>query len=70
MNCFVGIKIYGYCEGYFGRDDYSDKVVILEGKKWIVCSYLNNDRVACVNFNTGEEKIECIERWSEKTKRR
>lgn len=64
MNSFVGIKIYGYCNGYFGRDDYSDKVIILKGKRWIVCSYLDNDRVTCVNFNTEEEKIE----WSEKAK--
>ena len=64
MNNFVGIKIYGYCNGYFGRDDYSDKVIILEGKRWIVYSYLDNDRVTCVNFNTEEEKIE----WSEKAK--
>lgn len=45
MNSFVGTKIYGYCEDYFGRDDYNDKVIILEGKKWIVCSYLDNDCV-------------------------
>ena len=66
MNGFIDIKIYGYCKGYFGRDNYSDKVIILEGKKWIVCSYLDNDRVVCVNFNTEEEKIE----WSKKSKRR
>lgn len=33
MNCFVGKKIYGYYDGYFGQDDYSDKVIILEDKK-------------------------------------
>lgn len=32
MDSLVGIKIYGYCEGYFDRDDYNDKVIILEGK--------------------------------------
>ena len=62
MNNFVGTKIYGYCEGYFGRDDYDDKIIILEGRRRIVCSYLDNDLVTCVNFNTEEEKIE----WSEK----
>ena len=64
MNGFVGTKIYGYCEGYFDRDGYNDKIIILEGKKWI-----DNDRVICVNFDTEEEKIECIKSWSEKTKR-
>lgn len=67
MNNFVGTKIYGYCNGYFGRDDYDDKIIILEGRKWIVCSYLDtdNDYVTCVNFDTEEEKIECIKRWME-----
>ena len=69
MSSFVGTKIYGYCDGYFGRDDYSDKVIILEDKKWIVCLYLDtdNDRVTCVNFDTEEEKIEYIKNWSKKT---
>lgn len=57
MNNFVGTKIYGYCEGYFGRDDYDDKIIILESRKWIVCSYLDNDRVTCINFDTEKEKI-------------
>ena len=67
MSSFVGTKIYGFCNGYFGRDDYDDKIIILEGKKWIVCSYLdtNNDYVTCVNFDTEEEKIESIKRWME-----
>lgn len=67
MSGFVGTKIYGFCNGYFGRDDYDDKIIILEGRKWIVCSYLDadNDYVTCVNFDTEEEKIECIKRWAE-----
>lgn len=62
MNGFVGTKIYSYCEGYFGQDDYSDKVIILEDKKQILCLYLDNDYVTYANFDTEEEKIE----WSEK----
>ena len=62
----IGTKIYGYCNGYFGRDDYSAKIIIAEGRKWIVCSYLyeDNDYVTCVNFDTEAEKEECIKRWS------
>ena len=64
----IGTKIYGYCEGYFGRDGYGTKIILAEGRKWIVCSYLyaDNDYVTCVNFDTEEEKEECIRRWSEK----
>ena len=61
----IGTKIYGYCNGYFGRDDYEDKIIIAEGKKWILCSYLSidNDRVTCVNFDTKKEKEERIKEW-------
>lgn len=67
----IGTKIYGYCEGYFGRDDYGAKIIVAEGRKWIVCSYLYADNdyvtdyVTCANFDTEEEKEECIKRWSE-----
>ena len=62
----IGVRLHGYCNGYFGRDDYDDKIIIAEGKKWILCSYLSidNDYVTCVNFDTEEEKEECIKRWS------
>lgn len=65
---FVGTKIYGYCNGYFGRDDYDDKIIILEGRRWIVCAYLDtdNDWITCVNFDSEEEKIERIKDWSVK----
>ena len=59
----VGRRIYGYCDGYFGRDDYEDKIIILEGKTWIVCVYANSDVVTCVNFSSEKEKIECVKRW-------
>lgn len=37
-----GDKLYGYCNGYFGRDSYGDKLVIACGtwgdNTWIVVS--------------------------------
>lgn len=62
----VGKKIYGFCNGYFGRDDYKDKIIILEGEKWIVCTYLdrNIDYVTCANFDSKEEKIKCVTQWN------
>ena len=62
----IGTKIYGYCEGYFGRDDYKDKIIIFEGPKWIVCAYLDKDEITCLNFDSAEEKEECIKKWSKK----
>ena len=55
----IGRRIYGFCDGYFGRDDYEDKIIILEGKTWIVCVYADSDTVTCANFESEEEKINC-----------
>ena len=62
----VGTRIYGYCNGYFGRDDYDDKFIVLEGPTWIVCGYVERDAVACVNFKSEEEKNELLADWSKK----
>lgn len=32
-----GDTLYGFCEGFFGRDSYGDKVVVAVGRDWIVC---------------------------------
>ena len=32
----VGDKLYGFCEGYFGRDSYNDKRVEAVGADWVV----------------------------------
>ncbi len=26
-----GVKIYGYCNGYFGRDSYGEKTIVASG---------------------------------------
>ena len=59
----VGRKLVGFCNGYFGRDDYSDKIIIYEGKKWIVCKYVNEDSITCLNFESEEEKNTMIDKW-------
>lgn len=32
----VGQRLSGFCAGYFGRDEYSEKVVEAVGPDWIV----------------------------------
>ena len=54
--------LYGFCEGYFGRDDYKDKIIILEGATWIVLRYLDKDAVESLNFDSPKEKQEFIDR--------
>ena len=32
----VGDTLYGFCNGYFGRDSYADKQVEAIGSDWVV----------------------------------
>ena len=59
---FVGIKIYGFCEGYFGRDSYDDKLVIANGEDWMVVQY-NDERKDFASFNNVDEMSRCIAKW-------
>lgn len=39
MNDYVGSIFSGYCNGYFGRDSYGEKLILatgfINGKRWI-----------------------------------
>lgn len=41
----VGDKIYGYCEGYFGRDDYYTKKCIMVTENYAVFEYTDNNSI-------------------------
>ncbi|NCB03591.1 MAG: hypothetical protein EOM67_15780 [Spirochaetia bacterium] len=60
----IGKVLYGYCNGYFGRDSYSDKVIIAEGDLWVVAmpEYGKYPDTAC--FDSVEEKNKRIKEWS------
>jgi hypothetical protein len=60
---YVGVSIYGFCNGYFGRDSYSDKIIIASGEDWIVAK--NAEGVAeFASFEDGEEMDELIINWN------
>lgn len=67
----IGKIIYGFCNGYFGRDDYSTKIIVFETERSICCRYIGKfdewtekGWLSCANFDTPEEKQDCINRWS------
>ena len=39
----VGDKIHGFCNGYFGRDDYDEKLCIMVTNKYAVFQYLDGE---------------------------
>lgn len=59
---FVGIKLYGFCEGCFGRDSYDDKLIIANGEDWVVVQY-DNGRKDFTSFDNTDEMWKCISKW-------
>lgn len=63
-NLSPGTRIYGFCNGYFGRDSYGDKIIIASGiwngKPWIVAEEYKEQ----LQFATGFD-IETAIKWKE-----
>lgn len=63
----IGKRIYGFCNGFFGRDDYDDKIIVYETDKAICCIYIDERYSGILNtatFNSLEEKQQYIDEWS------
>lgn len=54
----VGMTLYGYCCGYFGRDSYGDKVIILMGPDWIKVR-------ECIAHGSAIERTGVIDSWAD-----
>lgn len=59
----VGTKLYGFCNGYFGRDSYEDKRIIAmgewNGSNWIVAATDDNKVLFAEGF---DQKL--LEEWT------
>lgn len=60
-----GTKLYGFCNGYFGRDSYGEKTVIASGTwddvNWVVVTtreFRQNVMLMATGFDESD-----IERW-------
>jgi hypothetical protein len=64
----IGRIIYGYCEGYFGRDHYGEWLIEAEGVDWIVVRDIDGNfgssRSDFTSFKDEKEKQEKIKEWS------
>ncbi|WP_312286905.1 hypothetical protein [Terrisporobacter sp.] len=61
---YLGKTICGYCNGYFGRDDYDTKKIVFVGKRYIVTE--NSEGWGNIAYFTKESKKEAeelIELW-------
>ena len=60
----VGDRIYGFCNGFFGRDDYENKICVYVTKTYAVFEY-EDDRKKATVLNYVSES-ECVKRWNDK----
>lgn len=59
---FVGIKLYGFCNGFFGRDSYSNKIIIASGESWIVTKN-EDEEVEFAEFGVDDSIEELLKDW-------
>lgn len=61
---YLGKTISGYCNGYFGRDDYDTKKIVFVGKRYIVTENSKGEgNIAYFTNESKEEVEELIESW-------
>jgi hypothetical protein len=64
---YVGTILYGFCDGYFGRDSYSNKRIEAIGADWIVVreldGYDEGTPLFC-SFRDTTVILSCLGKWS------
>lgn len=61
----IGDLIYGFCNGYFGRDDYDDKICILVNSRYAVFQYIDGEmegQATVLNYRDSITK-ENVDNW-------
>lgn len=67
----VGRLLYGFCNGFFGRDSYNTKRIEAEGVDWIVARQLTDDAMPeFAQFKSEDQKLEYIVTWSSEKERK
>ena len=63
-NIRVGTRLYGYCGGFFGRDDYNDKRVEAIGADWVVVRYDSTGEVGFCSFVGDSWSLDDLEEYT------
>ena len=59
LHKYVGKKLYGYCNGYFGRNSYEIKRIVYAGLNYIVVEHEDDNIPAIAYFdNSTQEEVE------------
>ena len=63
----IGDRITGFCNGYFGRDDYDDKICVMVCDRYAVFQYLSgewNGYATVLNYKKELENL--VNEWKAK----
>lgn len=65
---YIGKKLYGYCDGFFGHDSYENKRIEAIGADWVVVRYVHSNDVDFASFNNDEldKRNSYLETWMKK----
>lgn len=66
MTARIGMILFGYCDGYFGRDSYGDKRIEALGADWVVVRE-EDGRPNFAGFESSKEMEERLMKWSKRT---
>ena len=61
----VGDKIYGFCNGFFGRDDYDTKMCVMVTPKYAVFQWLEGEFEGQATVLNNPERLdkETVNAW-------
>jgi len=59
----LGRRLYGFCNGYFGRDSYETKIIEAIGYRWIVAREIDSQDSVFAKFASEEEMNTKIKDW-------
>lgn len=63
MSIYIGMMLYGYCNGYFGRDSHENKRIEAIGHDWVVVRE-ENGVPSFARFKSNGEMTTMLANWS------
>ena len=61
----IGDKLYGFCNGYFGRDDYDTKICVMITPRYAVFQWLEGEFEGQATVLNNLERLdkETVDSW-------
>lgn len=64
----VGDRIYGYCNGFFGRDCYTNKICVMVNDRYAIFEDIEDGIARVINFSPEEESKQFYD-WTQEWKK-